>query len=294
MGSGYKDFEAGNVLAAADVDGYLMRQTVMTFASSAARDTALAAVLDEGMVAYLEDTDLITVYDGAAWQIFANAAGKSYELISYTASGSFVKASYPWATTARIRLVGGGGGSGSTLATDAGEGALAGGGGGGGYAESRIAVAAMSASETVTVGTGGIAGTSGGIGGTGVTSSFGALVVAAGGLGGGPSNGGATSYLLGGAGGVGGAGTTGDILIDGSGGEASETGLDTRLTDSPGGASQLSGSHARLTSGGDTTLSAAAGLSYGGGAKGAAMNESAVATDGAAGADGIVMVELFG
>ena len=67
MGSGYKDFEAGNVLAAADVDGYLMRQTVMTFADAAARDTALAAVLDEGMVAYLEDTDLITVYNGSAW-----------------------------------------------------------------------------------------------------------------------------------------------------------------------------------------------------------------------------------
>ena len=67
MGSGYKDFEAGNVLAAADVDGYLMRQTVMTFASSAARDTALSAVLDEGMVAYLEDSDLITFYNGSAW-----------------------------------------------------------------------------------------------------------------------------------------------------------------------------------------------------------------------------------
>jgi len=55
------------VLTAADVDGYLMRQTVMTFADSTARDTALSAVLDEGMAAYLEDVDTLTLYDGSAW-----------------------------------------------------------------------------------------------------------------------------------------------------------------------------------------------------------------------------------
>jgi hypothetical protein len=67
MGSGYKDFVAGNVLTEADLDGYLMRQTVMTFASTAARDSALSGVLDEGMVAYLEDTNRTTKYDGANW-----------------------------------------------------------------------------------------------------------------------------------------------------------------------------------------------------------------------------------
>ena len=59
MGSGFKDFAAGDVLTAADVDGYLMRQTVMTFADASARDTALSGVLDEGMVAYLEDVTLL-------------------------------------------------------------------------------------------------------------------------------------------------------------------------------------------------------------------------------------------
>jgi hypothetical protein len=71
MGSGFKDFAAGDVLTAADVDGYLMRQTVMTFADASARDSALSGVLDEGMVAYLEDSDTITVYDGSAWRIYA-------------------------------------------------------------------------------------------------------------------------------------------------------------------------------------------------------------------------------
>lgn len=68
MGSGFKNFTAGSVLTEADLDDYLMRQTVMTFASSSARDTALSGVLDEGMVAYLEDDDAITVYTGSAWK----------------------------------------------------------------------------------------------------------------------------------------------------------------------------------------------------------------------------------
>jgi hypothetical protein len=69
VGSGYKDFVAGDVLTATEVDGYLMRQTVMTFASSAARDSALAGVLDEGMYAYLEDSDTLTLYTGSAWEV---------------------------------------------------------------------------------------------------------------------------------------------------------------------------------------------------------------------------------
>lgn len=67
MGSGFKDFAAGDILTAADVDGYLMRQTVMTFADASARDAALSGVLDEGMVAYLEDTNATTYYTGSAW-----------------------------------------------------------------------------------------------------------------------------------------------------------------------------------------------------------------------------------
>lgn len=74
MGSGFKDFAAGDILTAADVDGYLMRQTVMTFADASARDSALSGVLDEGMVAYLEDTNRTTYYDGSAWQDIAKSS----------------------------------------------------------------------------------------------------------------------------------------------------------------------------------------------------------------------------
>lgn len=65
--SGYKLFATGDVLTAADVNNYLMLQTVMVFANSAARTTALSGVLAEGLVSYLKDTDVVEIYTGAAW-----------------------------------------------------------------------------------------------------------------------------------------------------------------------------------------------------------------------------------
>jgi hypothetical protein len=66
-GAGYKLFATGDVLTAAQVNTYLMQQTVMVFASSAARTTALSGVLAEGMVSYLQDTNTLEVYNGSAW-----------------------------------------------------------------------------------------------------------------------------------------------------------------------------------------------------------------------------------
>ena len=66
-GAGYKLFAAGDVLSASDVNTYMMQQTVMVFANSTARTTALSSVLAEGMVSYLRDTNSLEVYDGSAW-----------------------------------------------------------------------------------------------------------------------------------------------------------------------------------------------------------------------------------
>ena len=66
-GAGYKLFNTGDVLTAAQVNTYLMQQTVMVFASSAARTSALSGVLAEGMVSYLQDTNTLEVYDGSSW-----------------------------------------------------------------------------------------------------------------------------------------------------------------------------------------------------------------------------------
>jgi hypothetical protein len=66
-GAGYKLFNTGDVLTAAQVNTYLNEQTVMVFADSAARTTALSGVLSEGMMSYLQDTDSVEVYDATSW-----------------------------------------------------------------------------------------------------------------------------------------------------------------------------------------------------------------------------------
>ena len=66
-GAGYKLFNTGDVLTAAQVNTYLMQQSVMVFANSTARTTALSGVLAEGMLSYLQDTNAVEKYDGSSW-----------------------------------------------------------------------------------------------------------------------------------------------------------------------------------------------------------------------------------
>ncbi|CAB4147026.1 hypothetical protein UFOVP432_9 [uncultured Caudovirales phage] len=64
-GLGFKNFTTGEVLTAADTNGYLM-QGVWVFASAAARDAAVTSP-QEGNFAYLKDTNVTTYYTGSAW-----------------------------------------------------------------------------------------------------------------------------------------------------------------------------------------------------------------------------------
>lgn len=59
--SGRKVFTAGEVLQAADVNDFLMDQSVMVFAGTAARGSAIPSPT-EGMVTYLQDSDAVQVY----------------------------------------------------------------------------------------------------------------------------------------------------------------------------------------------------------------------------------------
>jgi len=72
-GTGFKLFANGEVLNASDVNTYLQQQTVMVFASAAARTTALSGVLAEGMCSYLQDDNTVYVYNGSAWVSIANS-----------------------------------------------------------------------------------------------------------------------------------------------------------------------------------------------------------------------------
>ena len=64
-GLGFKTFTTGEVLTAADVNGYLM-QGVLVFASAAARASAITSP-QEGQYSFLKDTNALEYYDGAAW-----------------------------------------------------------------------------------------------------------------------------------------------------------------------------------------------------------------------------------
>jgi hypothetical protein len=67
MGSGYKNFTAGSVLTASDVNNYLMAQSIMYFATTAARDLAITSPV-AGMVAFIDSGDAnegLYVYHGA-------------------------------------------------------------------------------------------------------------------------------------------------------------------------------------------------------------------------------------
>jgi hypothetical protein len=73
-GLGRKTFTAGDILTAAQVQGYLQDQTIMVFASSAARGSAIASP-SQGMFAYLTSDSTLYTYDGSAWVAFTSGGG---------------------------------------------------------------------------------------------------------------------------------------------------------------------------------------------------------------------------
>jgi hypothetical protein len=79
---GFKTFATGDVLTAADTNGYLM-QGVWVFANAAARDAAVTSP-QEGNMCYLKDTDATQSYSGSAW-VAVGASGGGMTLLSTTA-----------------------------------------------------------------------------------------------------------------------------------------------------------------------------------------------------------------
>lgn len=61
-----KTFVAGTLATASDVNTYLMDQSVMTFATPAARNTAIPTPT-EGMVTFQASNDHLTIYNGTDW-----------------------------------------------------------------------------------------------------------------------------------------------------------------------------------------------------------------------------------
>ena len=77
-GAGAKLFTSGSVLTAAQVNTYLMDQTIMRFATTTARDDAFGGAgeptLAEGMFCYIDADNKLYFYTGSAWQEFSSGA----------------------------------------------------------------------------------------------------------------------------------------------------------------------------------------------------------------------------
>jgi hypothetical protein len=79
---GFKTFATGDVLTAADTNGYLM-QGVWAFANAAARTAAVTSP-QEGNMSYLKDTDSVQYYSGSAWVAVAGASSSGLTFIRRT------------------------------------------------------------------------------------------------------------------------------------------------------------------------------------------------------------------
>ena len=66
MGAGFKVWTTGDLVNASDFNNYIQEQVVMVFDDSTARDSAVSSP-EEGMFAYLKDTNDLTYYNGSAW-----------------------------------------------------------------------------------------------------------------------------------------------------------------------------------------------------------------------------------
>lgn len=234
------------------------------------------------------------VWNGSAWDSPARdnptIVSGLQQVLYFTSSGTFTKASYPWLRAIRVRVQGAGGGSGGCVATGSGVASGSASGGGGAYAESFITdIAGLASSITVTRGAGGAPGAAGAnAGSTGGTSSFGSLVSANGGAGG-DGSGAFANAVFNGV--TGGSTATGDLIIRGGASSHSES-SPTLVRIGSGGGSYLS-----TPSGSFVSFNAVGllnGPPFGGGARGVGNTQNnATARDGGTGGNGIVIVELY-
>ena len=110
-GLGRKQWSPGDTLTAADVNGYLMDQSVMVFAGTAARSSAIPSP-STGMVAYSTATGL-QLYNGTDWV----GVSRMKNVATFTASGTWT---VPTGVTYAIAYIRAGGGGVGTASAGAG------------------------------------------------------------------------------------------------------------------------------------------------------------------------------
>jgi len=205
-----------------------------------------------------------------------------------TSSGTYVPT--PGMDFCIVKAVGAGAGSGG-VSVNISYALSSGGGGGGEYGESVFTAAQIGASQPVTIGIGGLAGTPGfTTGGNGGTTSLGALLTAIGGFGGQGS-----VFMAFAPGGLGGSGGINALSIPGEAGSyGGYNSGSANVVSGSGGASHLGfGSPGVMASGG-TISGGTAGQLYGGGASGSvSQNQNSANAAGAPGAPGVMLITEY-
>ena len=105
-GLGFKTFTTGEVLTAADTNGYLM-QGINVFATEAARNAAITSP-QEGQFAFTKDTNSLWYYTGSAWA--ASGATGDIEGVTVTSpltgggTSGTVNVAYDYAAGSKLTL----------------------------------------------------------------------------------------------------------------------------------------------------------------------------------------------
>ena len=203
--------------------------------------------------------------DAEVGAIPVGATGLS-EIVEYTSSGTFTKASYTDAKQFIVTAIGPGGDGG--IASSGGGGNTGGGGGGGGVAVKRFVPADIAASITITINASSatFAHTTAVVGNTGADASS--------------DNGGA-----------GGTATGGDQNYTGQAGGNGRNSVSAENADGAVGGSTWNG-YGNGGAGGMRTSDARNGHGYGGGGGGAGINNSGIAGNEGTGAGGAVIIEV--
>jgi hypothetical protein len=255
---GFKNFSAGEVLTASDVNSFLL-QGILVFADATARDAAITSPV-AGQFAWLTGTETLTYRGSSSWETFSSGfdgsggnhsgVNNGFKYHIFTADGTFTAGS---AGRVEVLLIGGG--------ASGGRGVNSGGGGGaGGVLHTTVAVSA--GANAVVIGAGGTApGSSPNTGVDGADSTFGGLTAKggsggaknpdAGNSGGGSGGGGASSSSAGGNGGacLDSSGPLG--LYDGIGSQGHDGGGGAGNSRAGGGGGAGSPGHFSASGGGD-------------------------------------------
>ena len=106
VGSGFKTFATGDVLTAAQVNGYLMQQSIQYYANTTARDTAYPSPAT-GATCYLASTNLLYNYNGTTWVPAGSLVPHIDVFNGLTGSGTTASTSYvnlPGASVAALSV----------------------------------------------------------------------------------------------------------------------------------------------------------------------------------------------